>query len=102
MALLISWGNCSLIIINVYLSPSSKNIEIENKWQRLETFVRSLILEYPRTMVLLVGDLNARIGPDDSSLANKYRGKIGFTEVPGLEAKAIKGSTLQLSWCLPF
>ena len=80
MAVLISWKKDCLLIINCYLPPTYKKPEIEKIWQALEHYVRSLILEYPQARVLVMGDLNARRGPNDSSLASKYRVRIDNQE----------------------
>ena len=72
MAILLHLSEESLIIINVYMPSMSKKAEIQTSWGELERYISDLILQHPHAMMILGGDLNARMGPNDRSLYARF------------------------------
>ena len=68
MAVHLSLERGSILFINVYLPPGRKKTEVKEIWVKLERYVSFLVIEYPKARIVLAGDLNARLGPDDPSL----------------------------------
>ncbi|KAG8139452.1 hypothetical protein E2320_002227, partial [Naja naja] len=70
-----------LFLINVYLHPSLRKAETIAVWMELKHYVSKLLMEHPNAKVLLGGDFNARLGPDNYILLMKYH-RYPPSEVP--------------------
>ena len=72
MSVLLRWESRSILVINVYLPPGKKKAEVAEVWDKFENYVSSLIMDHPEASIMLAGDLNTRLGPNDPFLEKKY------------------------------
>ena len=72
MAILICWDSGKILFFNVYLPPQRKTADSTAFYQALEQYIQTTSQEHPDAKVLVVGDFNARIGPDNDALCAKY------------------------------
>ena len=72
MATLLHLNEKALLIINVYMPSMHQKSEIRGRWGELESYVADLMLQNPNAMVVMGGDLNARLGPNDQTLYTRF------------------------------
>ncbi|KAL8219922.1 UNVERIFIED_CONTAM: hypothetical protein K2H54_036271 [Gekko kuhli] len=64
----LTFFNRTLLLVNNYIPPLLLEEEIEKHWSELEGTVEKLQRIYPASVMLVGGDLNARIGASDAQL----------------------------------
>ena len=67
-AILLNCGKFTLIILNVYIPPSSDRLTLTTHWNNLATYLEQLEQKIPNAEIILAGDFNARVGNDIPSL----------------------------------
>lgn len=104
MALLLTYKSQSIILINVYMPPSSRKDFAVKKWNSLEAYMTSLINDYPRTSIILLGDFNARLGVDNALLEDGFKDKFSDSDDPDFNmylSRFIKDKTANFSgYCM--
>ncbi|CAI5791734.1 Hypothetical predicted protein [Podarcis lilfordi] len=65
---LISGGNFSLLVTNVYFPPGGLAADLTSRWESLEDFLLSCYLKYPNVPSITGGDFNARIASNREAL----------------------------------
>ena len=72
VAALLQFADYSVICLNFYLPPKQSQAQTREIWKGVETCVVFCQEKYPLAMLLIGGDLNARMGTNDELLLNKY------------------------------
>lgn len=89
MAIIIQFTQGELLIINVYLPPQKKKSQTKMLWTELENYITTLLQSHPNAFMVLGGDLNARLGPDDYTLYTQQ--KVHYhPPTPGLDDLLLK------------
>uniref|UniRef100_A0A803TV69 ribonuclease H n=1 Tax=Anolis carolinensis TaxID=28377 RepID=A0A803TV69_ANOCA len=68
MACHIEYGPTQILLVNVYIPPSPKKLELTRTWEELEDYIVMLESRFPKSNLIVTGDFNARLGPDNTTL----------------------------------
>ena len=69
-AIYIEIMKASFILVNVYIPPLEKLSQTEDSWTRLINYISDLEQKFPSAFLIIVGDFNAKLGPNDTVLCN--------------------------------
>ncbi|ETE69466.1 hypothetical protein L345_04740, partial [Ophiophagus hannah] len=62
-----------ILLFNIYIPPLNKNDLINKIWDGIEDFILGCSDKYPTAAIIIGGDLNARMGPNDQALFNQFK-----------------------------
>ena len=61
-------GPKTLLLVNVYIPPFSSRKSTNRAWEDLENYIIGLECKFPKAQLLIMGDFNARLGSNNSTL----------------------------------
>ncbi|XP_061486293.1 uncharacterized protein LOC133386605 [Rhineura floridana] len=78
MGVLLSYNTISFLLINVYIPPYSSRVLTDQAWEDLDRYITDLEAQSPRALLIIMGDFNARIGPNNDALfaSNLWGGEV--------------------------
>ena len=72
VVVLLRFPDCLVLCFNCYLPPQCSQAKSAEIWEKMESSVIYCMQIYPKALVLVGGDLNARIGPNNETLFSKF------------------------------
>ncbi|CAI5769726.1 Hypothetical predicted protein [Podarcis lilfordi] len=72
VAAVLDFGQVKLLCINLYLPTCRRQTQVEQLWKEVEAYVVQWRRQHPSAMILLAGDLNARVGPNNNALYTHF------------------------------
>ncbi|KAG8139963.1 hypothetical protein E2320_002706, partial [Naja naja] len=76
MALLIKRGHSKLLVFNIYLPPTVRQVDTKAQWGVLENYITCMETKFPALHILIGGDFNARLG------VQPHAPKLSTTKIP--------------------